>query len=251
MNGDGQRGYPWQGMIEPRMYAYRDERNRAMGMPAANGLRAREPSPAHGDVRYSLLHTYDGVRGLPYPRYGLSFNRSSPSQSWSRYDRGARENYGIESTFGLKREREYATARGAHLGVASHESVEGQISRKKTRVKNVKKVKKSPDVPDLPISDKTSHMYTAYACDFLMDGVSQEERNLLPSIAKTSLYAHARNVLLNYWRYDVRQYLSEDDAIDLFGDSMKPYAMAAWHYLNSKLLNFLHSLNSNDLIFVF
>ena len=99
--------------------------------------------------------------------------------------------------------------------------------------------------PMISLEDTEMNMNTAYACDFVIDQEGPEERGILPPDADKNMYAVVRNIVLNAWRSNVSAYLSEKQAVNLFPDvRMKPYAVAAWRFLNS-----MFCLDYNILLF--
>ena len=96
---------------------------------------------------------------------------------------------------------------------------------------------KKSKAPAIRAEDRVTHMHTAFACDFFVDGVGPEEEDMLPDGTDYEIYAHVRNVLLNHWRSDVTMYLTEQKALELFTDcKMKPYVLAAWRFLDGTSL---------------
>jgi monoamine oxidase len=66
-----------------------------------------------------------------------------------------------------------------------------------------------------------------------VSGLDDDEYGLLPKGADVEAYARVRNAVLGLWRRNVCKMLTLEDAMLQFQDRDKPYALAAWHFLNT------------------
>ena len=64
------------------------------------------------------------------------------------------------------------------------------------------------------------------------NGLAEEEEGLLPEGACEATYAAARNRVLARWRGNVARYLTQKAALANLPKEERPYALAAWRFLN-------------------
>jgi len=86
------------------------------------------------------------------------------------------------------------------------------------------------------VDDDSAPELTAEACGFNPDGLSDDEKGLLPSGADEKTYARVRNRVLSIWRSNVSRRLELSDAISFFDQGNAPYALAAWMFLNGECM---------------
>lgn len=77
--------------------------------------------------------------------------------------------------------------------------------------------------------------FTAWACGLNHLGLSEDEAGLLPEGADEEVYARVRNEVLVKWRADCSRRLTLEAALADYPDDEKPYALAAWKFLEGEL----------------
>ena len=62
----------------------------------------------------------------------------------------------------------------------------------------------------------------------------EESSGLLPPEANRNTYGIVRNAVLSLWRRDVSKRLELEEVLSQFRPAERPYALAAWTYLDSE-----------------